>query len=221
MHVGAVEDVLLLVGVELDLAHVGVVGETAAGRRKGRATAVEEDAVRAEVVELHLEEALDSRSPWTFSRTRPPRGDSTTRSKGRAGSVESGIESPRGGRVRLRIQGDLSTGLFEMGLDNYSPNGVFLYGGSASFSTAGGGFTHNADVRQVELDTDEEENVFYRADMHVDWDGGTGGSIESSSRSGHPAAVWDGTIFAPQGRWKAGNRGPKPVPGAARCRRRA
>jgi hypothetical protein len=133
------------------------------------------------------------------------------------------IESRRGGRVRLRIQGDLSTGLFEMDLDSFSPNGVFIYGGSASFSTDGGGFSHKADVRQVKLDNDEEENVFYRADMQVDWRGDgdapvTGGSVSSSSRSGDPAAVWDGTIFAPQGRWKAGNRGPKPVPGAARCR---
>ena len=82
------------------------------------------------------------------------------------------VESRRGGRVRLRVQGDLPNGLFELEFDNFSPNGVFLYGGSASFATAGGGFTHTADVRQVELDTDEEENVFYRADMHVDWDGG-------------------------------------------------
>ena len=135
------------------------------------------------------------------------------------------IESPRGGRVQLRVQGDLASGLFEMGLDNFSPNGVFVYGGTASFATGGGGFSHKADVRHVKLDNEEEENTFYRADMRVDWRGGgddppvTGGSITSASRSGDPAAVWDGAIFAPQGRWKAGNRGAKPVPGAKRCRR--
>jgi hypothetical protein len=134
------------------------------------------------------------------------------------------VESPRGGRVRLKVQGDLDEGLFEMEFDNFSPNGVFVYGGAASFATSRGGFDHEADVRHVKLDNEEEENVFYRADMRVDWRGDgddpvTGGSISSSSRSGDPAAIWDGTSFAPQGRWKAGNRGSKPVPGASRCRR--
>ncbi len=139
------------------------------------------------------------------------------------------VESPRGGRVRLKIQGDLESGLFEMELDNFSPNGVFIYGGNASFSTAAGGFSHTANVRHIDLESaEEEESVFYRADMRVDWRGGngddgpvTGGRVESSSRSGQVAAEWDGTTFAPLGRWKAGNRGPRPVPGAQRCRTRA
>ena len=143
-----------------------------------------------------------------------------------AGPFERVVESSRGGRVRLKIQGDLASGLFEMEFDNFSPNGVFVYGGSASFATAAGGFNHQADVRHVKLDNEEEENVFYRADMQVDWRGAgggdppvTGGTLAGSSRSSDDSAVWDGTVFAPQGRWKAGNRGPRPVPGAARCRR--
>jgi hypothetical protein len=137
------------------------------------------------------------------------------------------IESHRGGRVRLKIQGDLQSGFFEMELDNFSPNGVVRYGGGASFATRDDGFTHRADVRQVKLDNEEEQSVFYRADMRVDWRGAGGdeppvtdGSLAASSRSSDDSAVWDGTTFAPQGRWKAGNRGPRPVPGAKRCRRR-
>jgi hypothetical protein len=138
---------------------------------------------------------------------------------------ERTMGSQRGGRVRMRLEGEVSSGSFEMELTNFSADGVFLFAGTASFGTGGGGFRHVADVRRVNLESQEEESVFYRADMQVEWraDGVgepvTGGSIESASRSGDVAAAWDGSTFAPQGLWKAGNRGPRPVPGALPCRR--
>jgi hypothetical protein len=112
-----------------------------------------------------------------------------------------------------------------MVLENFTSDGVFIFGGTASFATGGGGFRHAADIRHVEVESQEEETVFYRADLKVGWRGAgdaspvTEGSIASSSRSGDVAAAWDGSVFAPQGRWKAGNRGPRPVPGAFPCRR--
>lgn len=141
------------------------------------------------------------------------------------GPFERTMQSRRGGHVTLKMQGDLSSGLFEMQLDRFSSDGVFIFGGTASFATAAGGFRHAADIRHVEVESQEEETVFYRADVQVDWRAGgsdppvTNGSIASSSRSGDVAAVWDGSTFAPQGRWKAGNRGPRPVPGAQPCNR--
>jgi hypothetical protein len=164
--------------------------------------------------------------PAAARRTRTPPG-TIPLSANPIGPFERTIESRRGGRVRLKIQGDIAAGAFEMELDRFSSDGVFIFGGTASFQTGGGGFRHRADIRHVEVESQEEETVFYRADMRVDWrDPGvsnpvTDGSIASSSRSGDVAAVWDGTSFAPQGRWKAGNRGPRPVPGAFRCRRRS
>ena len=112
-----------------------------------------------------------------------------------------------------------------MEFTNFSSDGVFVFGGNALFETRGGGFRHVADVRHVNVESQEEERVFYRADVQVDWspDGVappvTDGSIASDSRSGDVSVVWDGTTFAPQGKWKAGNRGPRPVPGALPCRR--
>jgi hypothetical protein len=112
-----------------------------------------------------------------------------------------------------------------MELENFSSDGFFIFGGTASFGTGAGGFRHEADIRHVEVESQEEETVFYRADIRVDWRAGgieppdTRGAIASSSRSGDVAVVWDGATFAPQGRWKAGNRGPRPVPGAFPCRR--
>ena len=77
-------------------------------------------------------------------------------------------------------------------------------------------FRHVADVRRVNLESQEETRVFYDADMQVDWlDPGapeaaptTSGTIASLSRSGDMAAAWDGATFAPQEGWNAGNRGP-------------
>jgi hypothetical protein len=141
------------------------------------------------------------------------------------GSFERTIEARRGGRVRLKLEGEIASGAFEMALENFSSDGVFIFGGTASFATAAGGFRHEANIRHVEVESQEEETVFYRADMRVDWRAGgteppdTDGTIASSSRSGDVAVVWDGSTFAPQGRWKAGNRGPRPVPGAFPCRR--
>jgi hypothetical protein len=138
---------------------------------------------------------------------------------------ERTMQSERGGRVRLKLEGEVSSGSFEMELVNFSADGVFVFAGTAAFQLGEGGFRHAADVRRVNLESQEEESVFYRADMQVDWRAAadvapvTSGSIESASRSGDVAAAWDGTTFAPQGRWKAGNRGPRPVPGAQRCRR--
>ena len=141
------------------------------------------------------------------------------------GPVERTIESRRGGRVTLRLQGDLAAGDFQMTFENFSADGVHVFGGDASIRTRGGGFRHVADVRRVNLESQEDVRVFYSADMQVDWvepdavDGqpATGGTVASLSRSGDLDAAWNGSQFAPQRRWNAGNRGPRPVPGAKRC----
>ena len=59
--------------------------------------------------------------------------------------------------------------------------------------------------------------MFYRADMRVDWEGATNGTIASRSRSGELAAAWDGAVFAGQDGWRRGDRGPLPVPGSEPC----
>ena len=136
------------------------------------------------------------------------------------------VAGREGGSANLVMSGDLANGDFGVQFDNFSPDGVHFFGGSASFQTGGGGFRHVADVRRVNLESQEEVRVFYEADMRVDWqDPGltasgptTGGTIASLSRSGDMAAAWDGLAFAPQDDWTAGNRGSRPVPGARRCR---
>jgi hypothetical protein len=135
------------------------------------------------------------------------------------------MESRRGGRVTLLMSGDVANGDFSAVFENFSADGVHFFGGSASFRTGGGGFRHQADVRRVNLESQEEVRVFYEADMRVDWrepgalNGAatTNGTVASLSRSGDCAAAWDGTTFAPQEGWNAGNRGPRPVPGSKRC----
>ncbi|HYH60106.1 MAG TPA: hypothetical protein VD790_12925 [Thermoleophilaceae bacterium] len=139
-------------------------------------------------------------------------------------SVDRIVASPHGGSVRLRLTGDLSAGQFSMELDEFSQDGVHVFAGPASFNTAFGGFRHAADVRRLGLESQEEVSVFYTADMRVAWldSGGrpvTAGSLSSRSRSGNVAAAWDGNRFAPLGRWTAGDRTPRPVPGARRCPR--
>lgn len=143
------------------------------------------------------------------------------------GPVDRTIESPRGGRVVLKLDGNLAQGTFSVGFENFSADGVHVFAGSATFATAGGGFRHTADVRRVGLESQEEVNVFYRADMQVAWDSGpanpgqagTTGTLRSVSRAGDLLASWDGSIFAPQDGWQAGDRGPRPVPGTRKCRR--
>jgi len=138
------------------------------------------------------------------------------------------MESRRGGRVTVQFSGDLNEGEFRVVFDNFSADGVFVWGGQESFETRSeGGFRHVADIRRITLESQEDVNVFYRADMQVEWpEQGltdvqpqlvTGGSISSLSRSGDCAAGWDGATFAPQDGWNAGNRGPRPVPGSKRC----
>ena len=135
------------------------------------------------------------------------------------------MESRRGGRVSLELSGDLALGDFNVVFENFSADGVFIFGGQAAIQTGGGGFRHTADVRRVNLESQEEVSVFYRADMQVDWRDPavpdaqpvTGGTVASLSRSGDCAAAWDGATFAPQEGWNAGNRGPRPIPGAKRC----
>jgi WD40 repeat protein len=162
--------------------------------------------------------------PVAVGRTRRPPG-SIPLSPNPLSPFERTMPSRRGGHVRLRLEGEVSSGSFEMEFTNFSSDGVFIFGGSARFDTRDGGFQHVADVRHVAVESQEEERVFYTADMQVDWSPNdvdppvTGGSIASNSRSGDVAAAWDGTTFAPLGKWKAGNRGPRPVPGALPCRR--
>ena len=162
--------------------------------------------------------------PVAVRRTRTPAG-SIPLTQNLIGPFERTIPSRRGGHVRLKIEGDVSAGRFEMELTNFSSDGVFVFGGNALFETRGDSFRHVADVSHVNVESQEDERVFYRADVRVDWSPGgdaapvTDGSIASDSRSGEVSAAWDGTTFAPQGKWKAGNRGPRPVPGALPCRR--
>lgn len=144
------------------------------------------------------------------------------------GPVDRTMPSPRNGRVRLRMDGDIREGDFLAEFENFTSDGVHVFGGSARFQTGGGGFRHVADVRRVGLESQEEVNVFYTADMRVAWNGAAGnlaapvtdGTIASRSRSGNVAAAWDGSVFAPQDGWRAGNRWPRPIPGSRKCRRR-
>jgi hypothetical protein len=141
--------------------------------------------------------------------------------------VDRTMDSQRGGKVVLKLDGELSDGEFSVAFQSFSPDGVHVFAGDAAFSTAAGGFRHTADVRRVGLESQEDVNIFYKADMQVDWPsdpagaGGrvTGGTMASLSRSGDCVAAWDDTSFAPQEGWNAGNRGPRPVPGTRRCRR--
>ena len=124
----------------------------------------------------------------------------------------------RGGRVGLNLEGDLSSGNFEMVLENFSTDSVHVFAGSAVFQTgAGGAFRHAADVRRVGVESQEDTRSFYRADMRVAWQGQTGGTIGSLSRAGSLDAAWDGTKFAGLDGWRIGDRGPRPVPGAEPC----
>ena len=135
------------------------------------------------------------------------------------------IAGREGGSANLAMSGDLANGDFRVEFTNFSSDGVHFFGGSVSFQTGGGGFEHLANVRRVNLESQEDVRVFYDADMRVAWQApgvpasppSTGGTIASLSRSGDMAAAWDGTTFAPQDGWTAGNRGPRPVPGARRC----
>jgi hypothetical protein len=135
------------------------------------------------------------------------------------------IAGREGGSANVVLSGGLAAGAFQVAFDNFSSDGVHFFGGSAAFHTAGGGFRHQADVRRVNLESQEEVRVFYEADLRVDWqDPGaatsalvTDGRIASLSRSGDMEVAWDGTAFAPQDGWTAGNRGARPVPGARRC----
>lgn len=131
--------------------------------------------------------------------------------------VERTIESPRGGRVSMKLDGDVSSGSFAMELDNFSTDGVHVFAGPAAFQTGGGGFRHTADVRRVGLESEEDALVFYRANMRVAWQGVTDGTIASRSRAGNLAAAWDGTMFAGQDGWRVGDRGARPVPGVDPC----
>ena len=134
--------------------------------------------------------------------------------------VQRTLTSRRGGRVTLSLDGELASGDFSVELDNYTNDGVHVFAGPARFATGGGGFLHTARIRQVGLEAEEDDLVFYRADMRVAWDGVTNGSISSRSRSGNVAVAWDGAMFAGQNGWRVGARGPRPVPGTARCVKR-
>ena len=145
-------------------------------------------------------------------------------SAGGVGTVNRTIASRRGGHATLHMSGDLANGEFSVQFDNFSADGVHIFGGSISFQTAGAAFGHFSDVRRVNLESQEEQRVFYSAEMQVDWPEGpalpqpvTKGTMSSLSRSGDCSAAWDGTTFAPQDGWNAGNRGPRPVPGSKRC----
>jgi hypothetical protein len=157
--------------------------------------------------------------PVPVRRTRIPPGSSPL-SPQPVLTVNRGMDSRRGGRVFLKLAGDLSAGSFEMGLDNFTTDAIHVFAGTALFQTgAGGAFRHVADVRRVGLESQEEEFASYHADMRVAWQGSTGGTISSRSPAGDLAAAWDGSKFAGQNGWRVGDRGPRPVPGAEPCER--
>ena len=159
--------------------------------------------------------------PVAVQHTRTPPGSAPLSSQPIV-TVNRGMESRRGGRVTLKLGGDLSAGSFEIGLDNFTMDAIHVFAGSALFQTAAGGaFRHAADVRRVGLESQEDELAFYRADMRVAWQGVTGGTISSRSRAGDLAAAWDGSKFAGQDGWRVGDRGPRPVPGAEPCEQKA
>jgi hypothetical protein len=141
-------------------------------------------------------------------------------------AVDRTMSSQRGGSVALKLDGELAQGSFSVAFENFTPDGVHVFAGTAAFETASGGFRHTADVRRVGLESQEDVNVFYRAAMQAAWPGGeaggepgSSGTIASDSRSGNVGAAWDGTSFAPLDGWKAGDRGPRPIPGTRKCRR--
>jgi hypothetical protein len=145
--------------------------------------------------------------------------------------VERTVESQFGGTMALQLAGEIAQGEFRVELDRFVSDGVKAFTGSASFQTGGGGFRHVADVTRVNFDTTEEAQTYYRADMRVDWPDPaadpagsppptTGGAFDARSRAGVTAAAWDGSTFAPQGGWRAGNRSPVPVPGSKPCPKR-
>lgn len=157
--------------------------------------------------------------PVAVRRTRTPPGSSPLSAQP-IQSVSRTIPSRRGGRVALKLDGDISAGSFEMSLDNFTLDAVQVYAGSAVFQTAAGGaFRHVADVRRIGVESDEDELASYRADMRVAWEGETSGTISSRSRAGDLTAAWDGSKFAGQDGWRVGDRGPRPVPGAEPCER--
>jgi hypothetical protein len=157
--------------------------------------------------------------PVSVRRTRTPPGSSPLSAQPLL-PVDRTMESRRGGRVTLKLDGDLAAGNFTMTLDNFSTDGVHVFAGTAAFQmAAGGAFRHTADIRRVGLESEEDSLVFYRANMRVAWQGTTDGTISSRSRSGDLAAAWDGAIFAGQDGWRIGDRGPRPVPGSLPCER--
>ena len=83
---------------------------------------------------------------------------------------------------RLRVQGDLRTGSSRWSSTTSARTASSSTAAARRSRRAAAASRHTADVRHVELDTEEEENVFYRADMHVDWRAGGhppyGGTIE-------------------------------------------
>ena len=150
-------------------------------------------------------------------RTRTPPGSAPLSSQPIL-SVNRTMDSRAGGRVSLNLDGDLDSGDFLMSLDNFSSDSVHVFAGTAEFHTAAtGGFRHLADVRRVNVESQEDTLSFYRADMHVAWQGQTSGTIGSNSRAGSLDAAWDGAKFSGVDGWRIGDRGPRPVPGSEPC----
>ena len=120
----------------------------------------------------------------------------------------------------------MSSGRFEMELDNFSPNGVFIFGGSASFATGGGRLPPRGrrPPRRARVAGGGERLLPRRHAGRLARRRAarrTGGSIASSSRSGDLAAVWDGIDVRAAGALEGRQPGPRPVPGACACRRPA
>jgi hypothetical protein len=155
-------------------------------------------------------------TPARVRRTRTPPGSGPL-APTPAPSVDRTLVSRYGGQASLSLDGGISTGRFAMELHDFSTDGVHFFAGPASFQTDDGGFRHTAAVRRVELESQEDVLVFYRADMRVGWQGVTNGTIASRSRAGNVGAAWDGTAFAGQNGWKMGARGARPVPGTQPC----
>jgi hypothetical protein len=95
------------------------------------------------------------------------------------------------------------------------------------FGLNGGAFSHSADVRRLKgsagPDDDAEDDAgrpFYVADMGADG-AGAGGSVSARiPRAGTVRGSAQNGVMQPEGRWPAGRRTARGVPGAERCRRR-
>jgi hypothetical protein len=154
--------------------------------------------------------------PKRVRRTLGPRG-AVPLPKDPFPDLDRTFTSDFGGQAHIQLAGTLEEGHFRATLDNFNADGVRVLTGPIEFQTSGGNFRHSADIVRLDYDETEEANTFYRANMNVNWNGVTDGTLDSRSRHGTTSAAWDGTTFAKVAPWRAGRRTPEPIPGSKSC----